>query len=95
MKIHAAFDEIETLVKKGDLVGARAWLRKGRNPNLPNRFGWTPLMLAALHGRTDIARVLVEAGADPDRKKFGETAEALADSKGFHRTAEFIKTCGR
>jgi len=93
MKTDAAFDQLERLVKKGDLQGVGAWLVAGSSPDLANRFGWTPLMLAALHGRTDIARLLIENGADPRHEnQFGDTAKSIAEVKGFLRTAEFIES---
>ncbi|TDB38514.1 MAG: ankyrin repeat domain-containing protein [Actinobacteria bacterium] len=87
------FNQIEHLTKKGDLLGLRAWLDGGGDPNLSNEFGWTPLMLAALHGRTDFAQALVSRGADPDRQnEFGDTAKALALAKGFASTARAMES---
>ncbi|MDD5543264.1 MAG: ankyrin repeat domain-containing protein [Acidobacteriia bacterium] len=88
----AAFDHLHYLVKKGDVPGVRTWLRGGGDPNLLNRFGWSLLMLAALHGRTGIALALIESGADPHLKnRFGDTAVRLAADKGFRRTVEVIE----
>lgn len=90
------FDRIEQLTKRGDLLGLRAWLDEGGDPNVCNEFGWTPLMLAAMHGRTDFAQALLSGGADPDSEnQFGDTARALALSKGFARTAEAIGSSSR
>jgi len=39
-------------------------LSKGANPNVIDENGWTPLHEAALHGRPEIARLLIKRGAD-------------------------------
>jgi uncharacterized protein len=86
-----AFDHVERLVKKGDLLALRTWLEDGGDPNSTNRFGWTLLMLAAMHGRTEFVEALLGAGADSTRlNQFGDTAESLAAVKGHRRTAERI-----
>ena len=42
-----------------------ALLGAGADPDLPDSRGWTPLMLAAHRGDLESARLLLEAGADP------------------------------
>jgi ankyrin repeat protein len=44
------FDEVHKLIKKGDLLSLRQALGDGVDPNQPNRFGWTLLMIAARKG---------------------------------------------
>jgi ankyrin repeat protein len=79
-----SFHSMHRLIKRGDLIGMRHALDAGLNPNLTNRFGWTLLMLAALHGRSDFAQLLISSGADPSTKnKFGDSASSLASHKGF------------
>jgi len=86
------FDDLHRLIKRGDLATIRAWIQSGGDVRLTNQYGWTLLMLAALHGRTDIAEMLLAAGADADaQNKFGDTAASLADQKGAHRTARRIR----
>ena len=85
------FHSARRLIKRGDLIGMRHALEAGLDPNLTNRFGWTLLMLAALHGRSDFAQLLMSCGADSARKnKFGDSALSLAAHKGFrHLTSAF------
>ena len=56
------------LVKRGDVTGVKWLLERGANPNAMWAH-WdaevTPLHLAAFSGATDVARVLLDAGADP------------------------------
>lgn len=87
-----AFKHIHRVIKHGDRIGLRGWLSSGGNANLRNRFGWSLLMLAALHGRTDLAEDLIGAGALPGvANAFGDTALSLARLKGFARTARVIE----
>ena len=78
------FHSTHRLIKHGDVIAMRHALEGGLDPNLTNRSGWTLLMLAALHGRSDFVQLLVSAGADPARKnKCGDSASSLAAHKGF------------
>src|SRR5438067_9665286 len=86
------FHSAHRLVKRGDLIAMRHALESGLDPNLTNRFGWTLLMLVALHGRSDFAQLLISCGADPARKnKFGDSASGLASHKGFRHLASVLE----
>jgi len=86
------FESVHRLIKHGDRLGVRAWVSGGGDVNLRNKFGWSLLMLAALHGRTDMIEDLMEAGANAYlANDFGDTAVGLAHLKGFTRTAEAIE----
>ncbi len=63
------FHSAHRMIKLGDVIAMRHALEGGLDPNLTNCFGWTLLMLAALHGRSDFVQILMCAGADPARKK--------------------------
>ncbi len=49
-----------------DLDGVHKLLAKGANPNAADKFGFTPLALAALRGDLDIVKELLLHGAKPD-----------------------------
>ena len=59
----------------------------------PDRMGdgWTPLHLAAMFGKTDVAIKLLEMGADPTtRGSHGDTAEDVAKHFKNHRLADIL-----
>ena len=86
------FHSAHRMIKRGDVIAMRHALEGGLDPNLTNCFGWTLLMLAALHGRSDFVQILMCAGADPARKnKFGDSACSLAAHKGFAHLASAFK----
>ena len=86
------FEDLHRLIKRGDIGAIRAWIKSGGDVRLTNRYGWSLLMLAALHARTDIAEILLAAGADADaQNKFGDTAASLAEHKGARRTARRLR----
>ena len=86
------FYEIHRLIKHGDVLGLRQALESGLDPNLKNRFGWTLLMLSALHGRTDMAAILIAKGADVSSvNKSGDSAASLAELKKHRKTQNIVE----
>jgi ankyrin repeat protein len=51
-----------------DAKQVKAVLRAGADPNLPDRYGSTPLYRASVQNMPDNVRVLLVAGADPNRE---------------------------
>lgn len=73
------FEAVHRLIKQGDLTALRKEMNSGLDPNLQNRYGWTIIMLAAMHGKSDMVELLLGCGADPaPENKFGDTAAGLA-----------------
>jgi hypothetical protein len=71
-------DTLTGAAARGDAARVRLCLWLGVDPNTPSRWGWsrenegqTPLTAAAQFGRTDVLRLLLDAGADPDLRDFG------------------------
>ena len=53
--------------------------------------GWTPLFIAAMLGRLDIATLLLQAGADSRLEdEEDRTAEMIAHQYGHHMVADII-----
>lgn len=56
---------LHTAANEGNLKQVVALIRAGANLNARDEDDWTPLKGACSHGHTDIARLLLEQGADP------------------------------
>ncbi len=59
--------DLVTAVEAGDAGLAAAHLRRGADPDQPDRRGSTPLMKATAQDDPDLVQVLLDGGADPDR----------------------------
>ena len=91
--LQARQDQFASAIVKRDAQAVRAMLRSGLNPNfnfndlLPRgRSFESPLTLAIFRGHLDIARILIEGGADP-RRKDGEGRSPIHQA----RSAEAVK----
>ena len=84
---------LHLLSKRGDAAGVKWLLEHGANPNATWSH-WeanvTALHLAALSGATDVARVLLDAGADPRIRDSQHEADALGWAHFFKR-AEIVQ----
>lgn len=55
--------------RRGDIVEARDLLERGADPEARSPMsGWTPLIVASMQGHTEVALLLLAAGADPDAR---------------------------
>jgi len=62
-------------VRRDDLPTAQALIKAGADVKVANRYGVTPIALAATNGNAAMIRLLLEAGADPNSANpGGETA---------------------
>lgn len=68
-------DSLEEAAKQGNLADTRYLLEKGVNPNEQLKFGHTPMHSAAWRGHTDLVRLMIDHGGDPNRRhaRSGET----------------------
>ena len=89
------FDEASKLIKKGDIIRLRKELQDELSPNMANQYSWTLLMIAALEGNTSIGSLLIESGAELDkRNKFQDTALSLAAHTGHPSFVGLLLTGG-
>ena len=58
----------------------RELLESGATPNTQDNAGWTPLHEAAQKGFTDVARLLLEKGANPNVPGGDESVTPLHDA---------------
>lgn len=74
--------DLHGAVRRGELDTVVALVRSGAGLDEPDDQSFTPLFVAALEDRPQIAQVLLKAGADPGRTdRLGATA--------LHRACEF------
>jgi len=68
---------------EGDTDKVADLISKGANVNVKDRWGWAPMSMAAYGGYPEIAKLLMEAGADLDYQDVdGDTPLDLATNKG-------------
>lgn len=83
--------------REGDLRKARELLEQGAAVDRPNEQGLTPLHWSALNGRTDLAELLLDHGADINaREKYtGKlTPMAMALLMGYDELVELMAARG-
>ena len=89
------FDEASKLIRKGDIIRLPKELQDGLSPNMENQYSWTLLMVAALEGNTSIGDLLIESGAELDRRNKGrETALSLAAHTGHSSFVSLLLNSG-
>lgn len=80
-------DETERLqhaVSNNDFEIAKKYLEQGANPNGSNQYDLTPLMITALNGNLEMAKLLISKGADVNVKdKNGNTALTYCSNYGY------------
>lgn len=59
-------DDLLEAARTGDLAAVQALIAKGAALEAKTPYGQTPLYLAAMNGREDVVRFLLEKGANPD-----------------------------
>lgn len=52
--------------------------------NARHTLGWTALMVAAVNGRTDICKLLLAKGADPNLGDMYKSPQKVAHELGLH-----------
>lgn len=81
---------------RGDIDTTAALLADSevrRTVDTVDTFGWTPLMLACEKGHLEVAKLLVEAGADVDRQTTSHTLATplhIAAEKGHTEVVKFL-----
>jgi len=82
-------------VLANDEKAVLALLGKGADPKVANRYGITPLWLAATNGSASVTKLLLKAGADPKATlPHGETALMAAARTGEPETIKLLLEAG-
>ena len=78
-------------VTSGDESAVGTLLANGADVNERTSGGQTPLILAVIFGHTELVRVLVKAGADPElRDNLGLNAVEWAKRRGLTEALEIL-----
>lgn len=81
-----------TAAREGDVAAVRLLMEAGASCHAANSFGWTPLRTALLHGHSDCALLLLDAGlADVDKEDGGGTR--LVRGWTFHQWTLLHEAC--
>jgi hypothetical protein len=90
------FQQINRLIDNYDLHAIRRFLDDAGKVDVRNKFGWTPLMLAASRGHQSLIALLLDVGADVNAvsEQHGYTVLALAAQKGYALVVEKLLGTG-
>jgi ankyrin repeat protein len=69
----AVIDSLINAILASQTKQAAALVEQGAPVNGLSRYGSTPLYMAAVQGEAEIAHLLLEAGADPNKESAGES----------------------
>lgn len=87
--------DLAEAVQLNDEVAVARLLKAGADPNAANRYGITPLWLAATNGSAAVTRALLKAGANPKATlPHGETALMTAARTGEPETIRLLLEAG-
>jgi len=91
MNITYSEDSFFNKVQEGDALAVKLFLQAGMDPNLKNKFGLTPLIVAARAGRLEVVKFLADNGADLQTKlENGNDALDLATDRGNKDIEQFL-----
>lgn len=85
-------EELRRAASEGDAARVRELLDKGADVNAANQYGATALAFATRRENVEMVKLLLERGADPDRKDtfYGATPLGLALRKGHSEIARLL-----
>jgi hypothetical protein len=79
---YSRYNDVISATVMRDRAAVKELLDDGKNPDVRQRDGLTPLMIAASNGDAEIASMLLARGADPNLRTGGRSALSIAKSRG-------------
>lgn len=93
--LYTRYNDLITATVMGDRAAVKELLDDGKFPDVRQKDGVTPLMVAASNGDTAIAEMLLAKGADPNlRAAGGTTALSLARERGRADMVRLLQSKG-
>lgn len=93
--LYTRYNDLVTAVVMRDSAAVKELLSDGKDPNVRQSDGFTPLMIAAANGDTAIAQALLAARADPNlRSPGGQSALALARARNNAGLVQALERSG-
>src|SRR5262245_48464482 len=85
-------EQLLEAARTGNLQRVQELLNKGADIQTKNKYGTTPLFFAAAKGHLEVARFLLEKGADPNQKDtfYGSTAIEWAAQEGHFDVVKLL-----
>lgn len=91
----AEASELHDTAEAGDLAKVRQLLEQGSDVNTRDELQLTPLLWAALRGKTEAAVLLIQSGADVNLTwNANLTPAMLAEQQNYPETAAAIRKAG-
>jgi ankyrin repeat protein len=72
------YEAVHKAIKRGDIDALRTAFKSGLDPNLANKYGWTILILAAGKGNSKIGKLIIDSGADLNKRTTNGGVTALS-----------------
>jgi ankyrin repeat protein len=89
------YEAVRKAIKRGDIEALRVAFQNGLDPDLDNKSGCTILMLAAMKGNSKIGELMIDAGADLNKRNpHRDTALSLAALCGSSSFVELLLAKG-
>lgn len=94
-QLYTRHNDLVTAVVMRDAASVKELLADGKNPDVRQSDGFTPLMIAATNGDTAIAELLLARRADPNlRTPDGQTALSLARKSNAAGMVQLLQRSG-
>lgn len=93
--LYSRYNDLVTAVVMRDSAAVKELLADGKDPNVRQSDGFTPLMVAVVNGDTAIAQELLSRGAQPNlRTPGGQTALSLAQARNNGAMVQLLQRSG-
>jgi hypothetical protein len=93
--LYSRYNDLVTAVVMRDPAAVKELLADGKDPNVRQSDGFTPLMVAVVNGDTAIAQELLAKGAQPNlRAPGGQSALSLAQARNNGEMVQLLQRSG-